>query len=121
MGDGRWGESDTGGESAEYTETGGEGAYRKKRERRRARFLFGARIPDESRRGEKGRDHIIIEGNTYKPKIKGTESRGYLSLCSGMELHHPIMSKLGTLVARPKERKKERDFYYILISILRYS
>ena len=64
MGDGRWGESDTGGESAEYTETGGEGAYRKKREKRQARCLFGARSPDESWRGGKGRDDIIIKGNT---------------------------------------------------------
>ena len=55
MGGRRWGGSDTGGESAEYTETGGEGAYRKKRESRRARCLFGARSPDESwREGKEG-------------------------------------------------------------------
>ena len=35
----------------------------------------------------------------------GPESRCSLSRCSGMELHHPIMSKLGTLEAGPKERK----------------
>ena len=27
----------------------------------------------------------------------GTESRSNLSLCSGMELHHPIMNKLWNL------------------------
>ena len=63
MGDGRWGGSDTGGESAEYTETGGEGAYRKKRERIQTRCLFGARSLDESRRGEK-------EGTTSSPAGK---------------------------------------------------
>ena len=71
MGDGKWGGTDTGGELAEYTETGGEGSYRNKRERRRARCLFGARIPDESRRGGKGRDHIIIDGKHRKLTIRG--------------------------------------------------
>ena len=71
MGDGRWGGSDTGGDSAEYTETGGEGAYRKKREMRRARCLFGARSLDESRRGGKGREHIIINGKHRNLTIRG--------------------------------------------------
>ena len=71
MRDGRWGGPDTGGESSEYTETGGEGAYSKKGERRRARCLFGARSPDESRRGKKGRDHIITDGKHKNLTIRG--------------------------------------------------
>ena len=57
----------------------------------------GARNPDESRRDEKGRDHIITNGKTYKINNKGTEYRGNLSLFLGMEPHHPIMSKLWDL------------------------
>ena len=64
MGDGRWGGSDTGGESAEYTETGGEGAYRKKIERRRARCSRRSKEPGRILEGGKGRDHIIIDGKT---------------------------------------------------------
>ena len=45
-------------------------------------------------------------GNIESLKI-GTESRGNHSLCSGLELHHPIMSKLWNLGGRTK-RKKER-------------
>ena len=36
----------------------------------------------------------------------GPESRGILSLCLGMELHHPIMSKLWDLGGRTKRKKK---------------
>ena len=43
--DGRWGRPDTGGESAEYTETGREGAYGKERERRRARCYIRSKEP----------------------------------------------------------------------------
>ena len=56
---------------AEYTETGGEGAYRKKREMRRARCFFGARSPDGSRRGGRGRDHIIIDRKHRNLTIRG--------------------------------------------------
>ena len=45
MGDGRWGGPDTGGGAAEYTETGGEGAYRMKRERIRARCSCRSKDP----------------------------------------------------------------------------
>ena len=64
MGDRRWGGSDTGGELAEYTETGVKGAYRKKERGDGQDVPEGARNPDESRRGDKGRDHIITDGKT---------------------------------------------------------
>ena len=97
MGDGRWGGSDTGGESAEHTETGGEWAHRKKRERRRARWSRRNKEPGRISEGGKRKGPHHHDGTTYKINIKGTESRGNLSLCSGMELHHPIMSKLWDL------------------------
>ena len=65
------GGSDTRGESAEYTETGGEGAYRKKRGRRRARCLFGARSPDESWRGEKEGTTSSTTGKHRKLTLRG--------------------------------------------------
>ena len=45
-------------------------------------------------------------GNIESLKI-GTESRGNHSLCSGLEPHHPIMSKLWNLGGQ-NQRKKER-------------
>ena len=47
----------SGGESDEYTETGGEGAYRKKIERRRATCLFGGSIPVNLGGGERKGPH----------------------------------------------------------------
>ena len=67
-----------------------------------------ARRPDESWRGGKRKEpKSSRKGNIETLKI-GTESRGNLSLCSGMELHHPIMSKLWDLGVQTK-RKKEND------------
>ena len=57
----------------------------------------GARSPDESRRGEKEGTTSLSTGKHRNFNIKVTESRGYLSLCYGMELHHPITSKLRDL------------------------
>ena len=73
MGDGRWGGPDTGGESAEYTETVGEGAYRKKRERRRARCLFGSRSPDEYQRRRLLRPskHTHTQAKYHQPHRSG--------------------------------------------------
>ena len=39
----------------------------------------------------------------------GPESRVIHSLCSGMELHHPIMSKLWDLGGRTKRKKKVKN------------
>ena len=52
-----------------------------------------------------------LSPNVANLRLKiGPESRGSLSRCSGMELHHPIMSKLWNLGGQTK-RKKERLFY----------
>ena len=40
--------------------------------------------------------------------MNGPESRCNLSLCSGMELHHPIMSKLWDIGGRTKKKGKKR-------------
>ena len=105
MGDGQWVGPDTGGESAEYTETGGEGAYRKKRERRRARCLFAARSPDESQRGGKGRDHIIIDGKHRNLTIRGQSLGIVQANVRGIGTNQPIMDKLGVPEARPTYRQ----------------
>ena len=57
--------------------------------------------------GGKEGTQIISEGKHRTLKI-GTESRGNHSLCSGLELHHPIMSKLWNLGGQTQRRKKER-------------
>ena len=45
--------------------------------------------------------------SSSKLRLKeGTESRGIHSLCSGMELHHPIMSKLWDLGGQTKIKKE---------------
>ena len=61
MGEGRWGVPDNGGESADYTETGGEGAYRKERERRQARCYRRSKEPGRILEGGKK------EGTTSSP------------------------------------------------------
>ena len=64
MGDGQWGVSDTGGESAEYTDTGGEGAFRKKREKRRARCSRRSKEPGRiSEGGERKGPHHHRQDN----------------------------------------------------------
>ena len=39
--------------------------------------------------------------------MNGPESRCRFSLCSGMELHHPIMSKLWDIGGRTKRKRKK--------------
>ena len=53
MRDGQWGGPDTGGESAEYTEMGVVGAYRKERERIRARCSRRSKEPGRISEGGK--------------------------------------------------------------------
>ena len=50
--------------------------------------------------------------------MNGPESRCHFSLCSGMELHHPIMSKLWDIGGRTKIRRK---YMPLLISNFSYS
>ena len=68
MKNGRWGTDDVGNRhwrrSAEYTETGGEGAYRKKIERRREIFFCRSKEPGLILEGGKGRYQIIFDGKT---------------------------------------------------------
>ena len=56
--------------------------------------------------GESKEPKAYLTGNIESLKI-GTESRGNHSLCSGLEPHHPIMSKLWNLGGQ-NQRKKER-------------
>ena len=47
-----------------------------------------------------------LSPNVVNLRLKiGPESRGILSLCSGMEIHHPIMSKLWDLGGRTKRKE----------------
>ena len=54
---------------------------------------------------------IISQRSKLRLKI-GPESRCSLSRCSGMELHHPIMSKLWDIGGRIK-RKERKEYRYI--------
>ena len=56
MGYGRWGGPDTGVESAEYTETGGEGGIQEEKREETGKMFWRARHPDESRRGRKRKE-----------------------------------------------------------------
>ena len=47
--------------------------------------------------------------NSLRLKI-GPESRCSLIQCSGMELHHPIMSKLWDIGGRTKRKKKSGEY-----------
>ena len=64
--------------SAEYTETGGEGAYRKKKS-----VLVGARIPDESRRGEKEGTKSSSTGKHRKLILRGQSLETALAYALG--------------------------------------
>ena len=82
-----------------------------KGERRRARCSGEQGAQTNIGGGKKEGTQIISEGKHRTLKI-GTESRGNHSLCSGLELHHPVMSKLwniGGQTQRKKERKKEEE------------
>ena len=55
------------------------------------------KAPGRISEGKKRKEpKIISDGKHIILKI-GTEYRGNHSLCSGLELHHPIMSKLWNL------------------------
>ena len=100
----------------------GEEAKRTKGERRRARCSSSkapGRISEGG--GERKEPNSARTGNIESLKM-GTESRGNHSLCSGLELQHPIMSKLwdlGGQIKRRKRRKKEP--YIISLTVLTYS
>ena len=86
---------------------------RKKDERREetGKMFCRASHPDESWRGGKGKNQKSSRtGNIESLKI-GTESRGTHSLCSGLELHHPIMSKLWNLGGHTKRKKRKKERY----------
>ena len=52
--------------------------------------------------------YTVLSPNVANLRLKiGPESRGILSLCSGMELHHPIMSKLWDLGGRTKRKERK--------------
>ena len=53
--------------------------------------------PGESWRGGKRKGPEPSQKGIHRILKIGTESRGNNSLCSGLELHHPIMSKLWDL------------------------
>ena len=116
MGDGRWGGPDTGGRRLNtcYGRRGG----KKEKSREETGKMFGrARHSDKSwRRGEKEGTKIILYEKHRILKI-GTESRGNHSLCSGLELHHPIMSKLWNLGGQTKREKVSKSWIPFLVQI----
>ena len=82
-----------------------------RKERGDGQDVLQARHPDESRRGGKRKEPKSARtGNIESLKI-GTESRGNYSLCSGLELHHPIMSKLWNLGGRTKRKIHHAKVY----------
>ena len=90
-----------------YAQRGGK---RTKGERRRARFS-GEQGARTNLGGEKRKEPKIISDGKHRILKIGTESRGNHSLCLGLELHHPIMSKLWNLDGQTK-RKKERKIWW---------
>ena len=111
MGDGRWGGPDTGG-GLLNTRYGRRGGKKDERREETGKMFGRARHPDESWKGGGRKEPKSSRtGNMESLKI-GTESRGNHSLCSGLELHHPIISKLWNLGGRTK-RKKNRPRYEI--------
>ena len=61
------------------------------------KMFWRARHPDESRRGGGKEGTKIISDGKHRILKIGTEYRVNHSLCSGLELHHPVMSKLWNL------------------------
>ena len=98
MGDGRWGGPDTGGERLN-TRLWTERRQKGQKERRDGNALEG-KNPGDSWRGEKGSDQNHPRREYIENLNIGTESRGIHSLCLGLELHHPIMSKIWNLCGR---------------------
>ena len=81
---------------------------RTKGERRRARCAEEQGARTNLGGGKKEGTKIISDGKHIILKT-GTESRGNHSLCSGLEPHHPIMSKLWNLGGQNQRRKKEEE------------
>ena len=106
MGDGRWGGPDTGGgrlNTRLWTERREKG----RKERGDGQDVMESKAPGRiSEGGERKEPKSSLTGNIESLKI-GTESRGDHSLCSGLELHHPIMSKLWNLGGQTKRRRKK--------------
>ena len=107
MGDGRWGGPDTGGGRLN-TRYGRRGGKKDEKREETCKMFCRASHPDESRRGEKEGTKIISDRKHRILKI-GTESRDNHSLCSGLELHHPIVSKLWNLGGQTKRKRKMKE------------
>ena len=109
--DGRWGTDDGGDRILEggrlNTRLWTERRQKGRTERGDGQDVLKNKAPERiSEGGGKGRNQRSSRtGNIETLKI-GPESRGIHSLCSGMELHHPIMSKLWDLGGRTKREKK---------------
>ena len=103
MGDGRWGGPDTGGgrlNTRLWTER-----RQKGRKERGDRNALEGKNPGDSWMGGKRKGPKPSRKGIHRNLNIGTESRGNLSLCSGLELHHPIISKLWNLGGQT-ERKR---------------
>ena len=85
----------------------GEEAKRTKGERRRARCSVEQGTRASLGGEEKRKEPKIISDGKHRILKIGTESRGNHGLCSGLELHHPKMSKLWNLGVQTKRRKQE--------------
>ena len=97
------------------TRYGRRGGKKYKRREETGKKFCRARHPDEYRRGGKGRNQKSSRtGNTETLKI-GTESRVNHSLCLGLELHHPIMSKLWNLGGQTKRKKNKEGIKYVMV------
>ena len=103
MGDGRWGEPETGGgrlNTRLWTERRKKGQT----ERGDGQDVLKNKAPGRISEGGKRKEPKSSRtGNIESLKI-GTESRGIHNLCSGMELHQPIMSKLWDLGGQTKRK-----------------
>ena len=97
MGDGRWGDQ-TLEESRLNTQKRAERGHIGRKERgdgqdvcleQGARMNLGGVKNEVTTSSSKGTHRNLT--------LRGAESRGYLNLCSGMELHHPTMSKIRDL------------------------
>ena len=91
--------------AADYAFMDGEEGKRKKGERIRARCSGEQGTRTNLGGGGKEGTKLISDGKHRILKI-GTESRGNHSLCSGLELHHPVMSKLWNLGGQTSRQYK---------------
>ena len=68
-----------------------------RKERGDGQDVLESKAPGRISEGERRKEPKIISDGKHRILKIGTESRGNHSLCSGLELHHPIMSKLWNL------------------------